>query len=147
RMNFSAAGGAASALCPKLNDSSSPERPYIASQTLVPQDAVSGVQLVNVQIYWGTDEGTAGRAATFNVYLDRLNQLASPASNVTLRGTASPTDPAQGVITTTTISSLSGAVTYAPGDIIQVNIERDPADSNAGNVYVYGVAITYTSSR
>jgi len=119
--------------------------PTLTTTLIVPQDYIAG-NVPTVTIYWGTDEGTGGRTATINVRFDNVTAISGSGSAVSSRGSFT-SGAAQGAITSNTISSYTGSPTWSPGDVVVLNLNRTVADTNQGNVYIYGVRFDYAADQ
>jgi hypothetical protein len=116
-VNFSAARGRV--IGARLDDGSN----NVASTMItVPRDFISG-SVPTLTIYWGTDEGAAGRVGSLDVRFDAFS----------------------GSLITTTVATFTGSPTWNPGDVIVLTISRDTTDSNQGNLYIVGVSFDYNA--
>ncbi len=144
------------------NDSSN-----VATATFViPSDYVAGQSAPKITVYWGTDEGNAGRQVDVDVAMSRITDITNPGSTVGFvynfrQGSGADANamdslnPAQGQIVAQTMPEngdtyASGSVpaTFAPGDVIILSIGRNGLsafDPNAGNMYLYGFSMDYVA--
>ncbi|MDX2148508.1 MAG: hypothetical protein SFZ23_13400 [Planctomycetota bacterium] len=120
----------------------------VASATFVIPPDFKGSQISSIDLLWGTDEGVGGRATTFTLALDSVGAVAGAGSPISTRATTTLGNGPQGSLL---VSSLPfTALLVAPGEVVAVNVARlgnQGSDTNAGNVYLVGVRISYLSDR
>jgi hypothetical protein len=119
--------------------------PYGSTSFVIPNDFV-GTTLTNLELIWATDEGTAGRSTSIEIYSDKTSDVTGPADILTPNGGAILNNGAQSAIITSPVPF--GLTGVTAGDVIALTILRNGfIDSNQGNVYIVGIRINYTADR
>ncbi len=119
--------------------------PYGSTSFVIPNDFV-GTTLTGLELIWATDEGTAGRSTSIEIYSDKTSDVTGPADILTPNGGAILNNGAQSAIITSPVPF--GLTGVTAGDVIALTILRNGfIDSNQGNVYIVGIRINYTADR
>jgi hypothetical protein len=131
---------------------------------VVPADYVAGQPVPQITVYWGTNEGGGDRRPDIDVSFDAVTDITGWNDPVTFRynfragGSGAHAmealNPAQGAIVAQVIpeagDSFQGAPSWNPGDVIIISIGRNGpsgADPNNGDVFIYGIAVSYEADQ